>query len=422
MEKVNAMKKIALFMMIVGLAVAMVACQGAVGKPGDKGDKGDKGDSGDSGTSGSDGISAFAVNANAVEPILVNDGELGTGAAIIGTLPGPFSASKYFLGGYPMIKYKLAEAASGAIADTSVFEVDVAADGTVTIKARKENATPLENGNGILEHYGTGTAFEISATDNSGDTMITVGLSVKRNRAPRLTATTLFASLTVGTQDVFVDPDTTSDVCTKRNTECVTVNPENATSPGTLITTHFADEDVTELVFAATSPKADVASAVMDSGKLVVTGLKGKANDDGTLASETVTIEVTATDKGDLPSSPAKGLSVTVNPAPMLHPDRNLASELTRERDSSGNVNVLGGLGTFFDDDDDLEVTVSIVSDPDSVVTGPAASPFDDSGQTGLTFAAQNAGVVTIKLRATETRGMPDLGQYVEHTIAVTVK
>ena len=47
MEKVSAMKKIALFMMIVGLAVALVACQGPVGKPGDKGETGDKGDPAD---------------------------------------------------------------------------------------------------------------------------------------------------------------------------------------------------------------------------------------------------------------------------------------------------------------------------------------------------------------------------------------
>ena len=46
MEKVSAMKKIALFMMIVGLAVAMVACQGAVGKAGDGGATGPTGPTG----------------------------------------------------------------------------------------------------------------------------------------------------------------------------------------------------------------------------------------------------------------------------------------------------------------------------------------------------------------------------------------
>ena len=46
MEKVNAMKKIALFLMIVGLAVAMVACQGAVGKAGDGGATGPTGPTG----------------------------------------------------------------------------------------------------------------------------------------------------------------------------------------------------------------------------------------------------------------------------------------------------------------------------------------------------------------------------------------
>ena len=43
MEKVSAMKKIALFMMIVGLAVALVACEGPVGTPGEKGREGRQG-------------------------------------------------------------------------------------------------------------------------------------------------------------------------------------------------------------------------------------------------------------------------------------------------------------------------------------------------------------------------------------------
>ena len=70
MEKVNAMKKIALFMMIVGLAVAMVACQGPVGTPGDTGEKGEKGDKGDTGE-----IPTTAINA---PPTLAEGKVLGT--------------------------------------------------------------------------------------------------------------------------------------------------------------------------------------------------------------------------------------------------------------------------------------------------------------------------------------------------------
>ena len=79
MEKVNAMKKIALFMMIVGLAVAMVACQGAVGKAGDGGATGPTGPSGPSGPPGRDGtsplhligvtVSATGLNLTAIETV-----------------------------------------------------------------------------------------------------------------------------------------------------------------------------------------------------------------------------------------------------------------------------------------------------------------------------------------------------------------
>ena len=50
MEKVSAMKKVALFLMIVGLTVAMVACQGAVGPKGDDGDDGADGADGAAGS------------------------------------------------------------------------------------------------------------------------------------------------------------------------------------------------------------------------------------------------------------------------------------------------------------------------------------------------------------------------------------
>ena len=53
---VSVIKRITFLIMTMALAVAMVACQGAVGPAGGKGDKGDKGDQGDPGMDGTDGV------------------------------------------------------------------------------------------------------------------------------------------------------------------------------------------------------------------------------------------------------------------------------------------------------------------------------------------------------------------------------
>ena len=87
MEKVSAMKKIALFLMVVALAVVFTACQGAVGKAGDDGTAGDSGTQGTPGAPGAPGPLGFSrlVVKERVKPLWVNNGPDARRKSTIGT-------------------------------------------------------------------------------------------------------------------------------------------------------------------------------------------------------------------------------------------------------------------------------------------------------------------------------------------------
>ena len=121
MEKVSAMKKIALFLMVVALAVVFTACQGAVGKAGDDGTAGDSGTQGTPGAPGAPGplgFSQLVVRRNDVKPLWVNNGPDARGKSTIGTsligadgvavpLPASIDPAAFFFGGTDMVSYSL---------------------------------------------------------------------------------------------------------------------------------------------------------------------------------------------------------------------------------------------------------------------------------------------------------------------------
>ena len=122
MEKVSAMKKVALFLMtkrvarpmkfaafisiIISVAVMFAACQGAVGPQGPKGDPGTDGAPGTAGTPGTPGSSGTnALSAKPNSPaIMINDVK-EDGSDVIGALPGDLNAASYFRGGKEPVKF-----------------------------------------------------------------------------------------------------------------------------------------------------------------------------------------------------------------------------------------------------------------------------------------------------------------------------
>ena len=124
MEKVSAMKKVALFLMIVGLAVALVACEGPVGTPGEKGEKGDKGDTGES-TTGPPGFTALQLK-GAAPFVLINDVD-GDDEGTVADEPGEaqtIDLTTYFRGGTS--PYTYSEPVRFNLPDTVADEADQA--------------------------------------------------------------------------------------------------------------------------------------------------------------------------------------------------------------------------------------------------------------------------------------------------------
>ena len=472
MTMVSVMKKVTLFMMVLALAVSLAACQGAVGPKGDdgakgdtgakgdqgdQGDKGDKGDQGDPGDRGPMGYSTLVAKAG-IAAIPVNDGEQ-RGEAIVGVdnLPGPIMVSDYFLGGYPEITYSLAKwldhddntaTAMVDVAPDSVFTV-VLKDGVITVAKRAEGAVALtgtdrsqgvstETG-GILEHYGMGTGFQVSAKDETGNTVTTATIYVRRNRAPTNIDARSYGALTVGTQDGLPPvPDplpagTTeaswkADACNRFNVGCLHGNyGGDRTADDAESDDVFADDNVSDLDFNAVSSANDYATAAVDDGNVMVTGVKGDMKD-GNPTIKMVDIDVTAVDEGKLMST-AELLTVNVDPQPIL---KSTPTPLTLKADGEVQV-AIRNIMSFFNDNDsdtttdghqiDLDFTAEEVSDPDNAIVIPA-TPVPGTGDTNaghLTIQGDNVGSAEIKIKATEGAAGA-LGQFVEVTVTITVE
>ena len=193
MEKVSAMKKVALFLMIVGLAVALVACEGPVGTPGEKGEKGEKGETGDPGTTGTTGVSALIATTADNATVLVSDKIVGS-APVFGDKPADFDVSGHFQGGTGDLAFNsdgAVEIADGVVADMpeedgdSYYTVKVTEAGMASLTVRNATIDPDEaNQTPDLTMEGALlVAFIVTATDESGRTADKT-IVVQRNLAP----------------------------------------------------------------------------------------------------------------------------------------------------------------------------------------------------------------------------------------------
>ena len=344
MGKMNAMKKIVLFLTVVAVAVVFAACQGAVGPKGDKGDPGESGESGESGQPGQpgpQGESPLVAKTGPATVLLINDIEKADTTVVVGE-PETFDIASEFSGGTD-VTFKAAKSTTRDTAedanpndvDSSHYEIKLTGSMlTVTLTSASKSlyeepglATPGEpesdenqvEPNDVHE-------IVLTATDSSGS--VTRSLYVLRNRAPRtfgdIGAT--FAridNVRLGIQDaprdatyphkdwVAAAPADNSNVwpvITGMNEyiKCSALNVCTIT-PGTMADNggvHFMDDG--ELTYTATTDKDNVQAASSADGKSIIltsvtpTIAASKAN---TFAAEGVTVTVTATDKGGLPAT-----------------------------------------------------------------------------------------------------------------------
>ena len=467
MEKVNAMKKIALFLMVVALAVVFTACQGAVGKAGDEGTAGDSGTQGTPGSPGPQGFSQL-VAMERVKPLWVNNGPDARGKSPIGPsligpdgvaipLPASIDPAVFFFGGAD-VKYSLvvwdwddylnvnnnAESAvtpDATIDPMSVFTVSMAADGTLTIAKRATGAhmagDELSNADDAARdaadqyHYGRGTRFRLKATDSVTKLSVESDtIPIVRNGRPHTDGDNVDGSgpVTVGEQSGFpaaATPEQKMDPCNAINVVCVNLRDSD---PSTANDEErwFHDPYEDHLIFTPTpvtgsggfvsaAMGVDHNDANIDDNPgylLMVTGLKAGVAADGTTPAVKMTeIEVIATDDGGLSTKAGEEavLVVNVDPAPRA---KSGVSPSTREVTSptTAAFAVLNNVRRFFEDNEDgLLFTAKIKTNADGAIGVPTTDvPLIDQSSFNLMVDGLSPGTAVITITASEPYSATD--------------
>ena len=418
MEKVSAIKRVALFLMIVGLAVAMVACQGAVGPKGDKGDKGTDGTDGTDGTSGSDGINAL-IATNTPAEVLVSDKPDPDGGdePLFGDLPAPFSVANEFVGGHGTRTYKLKP---GTLVPVH-FTAKVATDGMVTLTKVADTVPSTDDGGSLV-------AFSVEVTDEN-DIRADKMVSVKRNIAPVAVDNALnnFDDA-VGTQ-----PDEnpalgrtatstpTAEAAKKLRpmlNQYQLVVDVGSTATGGATGEHFNDIDPSTVKIMATSSDDSVASVSVeytDDGPPVVVITGHTATDDvpDNDIPAAPTIKLKAIDNGGLESDEVE-ITVSVMGAPSnKSPTMAGPGSLTATGTTTPLVRVVVG---FFTPAAGLTYTAE--SDDTNVLSlEEDAAITNANGFTGdLDGTPNNEGSATVTVTARDT-----IGQFARQSFTVAV-
>ena len=447
MKVTIAAKRVVILLMTMALAVAMVACQGAVGQTGDKGPKGDKGDKGDPGTSGppgepgTDGINALATLPDP-PVVLINDGMEGA-SAVVGALPTGLSASSYFRGGRMPLTFK-AERVDNEIPVNATNDDDAGTEksksfdltvdemtGAITIE---ERATPVAATTPAAPDdtvYNVGDWFEITATDDDGFEADVI-VKVLRNRAPTKTTsgsivTAATTAVVVGTQDgIELDTDnkeqTSDDACDvtdkdRLNVLCFTKAEVEAA---------FNVDMDTDVIYMVRSKNPAYASASITSdGKLVITGHKPLLDD---AVAQDIKLFLKAVDSKDLASEEHEIL-VNVDPMPVLG---SLPSSLSVKATGEATEGVIRGISTGFVTSMDQanaaeSVTVQLVV-PSGENEGNGAATVSNAyfsasiDSDGLNITGNNqtlTGSQPLVILVEETGSDPI--QWVKHTVMVSV-
>ena len=400
MEKVSAMKKVALFLMIVGLAVALVACQGAVGP---QGPKGDDGTAGTDGTDGTDGTPAFQpLSLKATSPFVVISDTTNVDDETVSGAAETIDLADYFRGTVERT-YGTPDGSQDTAAD-QIFEAKLEGSMlTITPKATQPT-----------DEYNVET-FTIEISDGGESTPIELVVSARRNRAPTATADD---EATVGTQV----PDTAPDAvraCTANDgagaNECyVDVSFEDLDST---VTQPFASQE--KLSFTAmSSDTSKVAVVSVDNApgnaaddppmplvaRLVVRGLASTWDTD---AHDPVEVVVVATDAG---GETVRGKAqISVDGAPTV---KSAIPGGTVSQGTGNDTYVITDVSGFFEDPEGTTLTFGAES-------GNTNAATVEVNNNTVTVTRNAPGTAEITVTATEPSGS-DPQQSVKGTFTVT--
>jgi hypothetical protein len=398
--------------MIVGLAVAMVACQGAVGKAGEKGEKGEKGDKGDPGTTGTPGtpgtpgINALVATGGTATIPVNNDAD---NADSVGDTPADWDVSEYFTGGAGELTYKDGGEVNADLTEDgdSYYEVTVSPAGIASLSVRdiSETGAGIQPGDPDDTEAALFVRFVVTATDENGiEASKTV--VVQRNIAPAVvTGTQIEVTGGVGTQDAANPSEDEAETMVRPNLNQFVVELNVAVTSGGDV--HFTDADPDSVMITAESSDSSVASVAVDGQKVIVTGHTATDADAATDTPEMVTITLKATDAGDM-TSEEKTFDVMVIAGPKAK--SSIGSQTYDVGDEP--TDLVNNIGGFFDPTvPDAMISAKSSDDTKVEIADPVVA------NSHLRGTAKNTGEVTITVTATDA-----IGQFATQTFQATVK
>ena len=396
MEKVSAMKKVALFLMIVGLAVALVACEGPVGKPGEKGEKGDQGDQGET-TMGLPGFTPLQVMGDALF-VLINDVD-GDDENTDLDEPGEavtIDLTDHFRGGTAPFKYG-SPVVKGVVANAGAVTIERVDDGPMYKFSVPDDQ---DDGAGL-------TTWTVTITDNDGSTL-PIEIKARRNDAPVGADNAVPA--TVGTQVPDMAPATPVACATANANECASAAIEftdgNDANDEMLTFSAVSDDPAKVEVVSWAAQEGDGNNAVVVIRGIASTWVADTTPDDDAATDAghiAVKVTVTATDRGG--ETAERTLEVEVDAAPTA------AEALPSYAfTATYSTDMIADLDDFFEDTED-EVFAPWLATGDEanvVVTSGGAFVSVMTDGTALTITRKAAGgsaVITITATETDTAG-----------------
>ena len=451
MEKVNAMKKIALFMMIVGLAVAMVACQGAVGPAGNDGTTGPQGPLGPPGQLGPEGPTPLVAKTGLGPVLLVNDIKKADGTVAVGG-PKTFDIASEFSGGVG-VTYKAVKSTGDADETTSQYEISLTGSVlTVTLTSAAMGKSHVEPvlGTQVPPELALGGAFDIVLSATSDGVTVTRSLYVVRNQAPRTVVPGVadivrIENVRLGSQDAprdttfphkdWLEDDPAADTNTwpaeqaseNDYIQCSMLNVCTITvMMGADGAANVSFQDEGALTYTATADKANVTVASAPDGKsIILTGVTTTVTAAGanTFATEGVTVTVTATDGGRLSST--NYLKVIVDDRPSIVTDLPTSFDIPADAEGTP-PEIIIPLAPYVKDSESTPVNF-FLADASRATSNFATAAIDATTMTVMAGAFKGSRTFTIRVyeprveHPVETPG-GGVGQWYDFTLTVNNK
>lgn len=409
MTMVSVMKKVALFMMVLALAVSLAACQGAVGPKGDDGPKGDKGDTGDPGATGDPGdqgpmgepgYTPLQLKGTAPFVLITDKASAAVGDAETIDLNNYFRAS---------------QTVTATVGDSSEDDIEASLEGLMLTLKAVVGDPPEEN-------YDINT-FTVTLTDEDGGT-VPLMVRARRNRVP--TVPSAAGTALVGNQAPEMAP-TTTPVCPQSDECTVTLTFADADAPPDDTNSNGEDKLRFTAISADTS-KVEVVKVEADetTGVIATITLKGLASTwakdnmpdvDGDQAGHLpVKVTVTAVDEDgqvaiyptdhDSAGDPGEGVvNVTVDGAPEA--EGTMPNRSIKMADARDGLVLITNVSGFIVDPDPVNPTDTLTFTAEAEDGNVATATIVSDTQLSVTAVAPGTTMVTVT--GTEGRDPPTL-------------